>query len=191
MDNDLTLPQFVNNSIDYLTGDTTLIFSPGNYSLESELIIKNVHSFSMFAWPGSSSKAVITCDHNARFDFWNVSTVTVSGLKFVGCFENHVISVNPFQLENSGFFGNGQARVNSKILTVENSIANLDGVLFLSAIETLHNSTVSQEAGENRTTIISNIRVIGILLKKTNIEITQSWFEGNHVGLGGALIYAE
>ena len=48
-DSDLTLSQFVDNSIDYLTNDTTLIFSPGNYSLESELVIENVHSFSMFA----------------------------------------------------------------------------------------------------------------------------------------------
>ena len=30
MDNGLTLSQFVNNSSDYLTNDTTLIFSSGN-----------------------------------------------------------------------------------------------------------------------------------------------------------------
>ena len=134
---------------------------------------------------------MITCGHNARFEFRNVSTVTVSGLEFVGCFENHVVSVSPFQLENSGFFGNGQARINSTILTVKNSVANLDGAVFLSAIETLQNSTISQEAGDSCTTITSNIRVIGLLVKRTNIGIIQSWFEGNHVGLGGALIYDE
>ena len=83
---DLTLSQFINNSSDYLTNDTTLIFSPGSHSLESQLTVENIHSFSMFVWPGSSSKAVITCHgHNARFEFSNVSTVTVSGLEFVGC----------------------------------------------------------------------------------------------------------
>ena len=100
MGNSLTLSQFAEN----LTNETTLIFSPGNYSLESELVVEDVHSFSMFVWPGSSSKAVITCGHNARFEFRNVSTVTVSGLEFVGCFDNHVISVSLFQLEKSGFF---------------------------------------------------------------------------------------
>ena len=123
---DLSLSQFINNLSDYLTNETTLIFSPGNHGLESELTVENVHSFSMFMWPGSSSKAVITCHgHNARFEFSNVRTA--SNLEFVGCFENHVISVDQFQLESSGFFGNGQAMVNGTVLE---SIANLDMVAF-------------------------------------------------------------
>ena len=47
-----------------------------------------------YVWPGSSSKAVITCSHDARFEFRNVSTVTVSGLEFVGCFENRIVAVD-------------------------------------------------------------------------------------------------
>ena len=114
-DIDLTLSQFVNKSSIYLTNDTALnqIFSPGNYSLESELIIENVQLFSMYGWSISLSKAVITCGDNARFEFRNVGIVTVSGLEFVGCFENYVLSVGQFQLENSAFCGNGQAIVNS------------------------------------------------------------------------------
>ena len=74
---DLSLSQFINNLSDYLTNETTLIFSPGNHGLESELTVENVHSFSMFMWPGSSSKAVITCHgHNARFEFSNVRTAS-------------------------------------------------------------------------------------------------------------------
>ena len=106
MDNALTLSQFVDNSSTFFRDDTGLIFCSEDFSLESELVVKHVHSFSMFLWPGSSSKAVITCGHNARFEFRNVGTVTVSGLEFVGCFESHVISIGQFQLENSGFFGN-------------------------------------------------------------------------------------
>ena len=118
VDNRLTLSQFIDNSIDHLTNDTKLIFLPGNYSLESELIVENVHSFSMFAWPPSfSSKAVIVCGHNARFALtkFNISNVTVSGLEFVGCFKNHVVTVNQFQLEHSSFFGHGQAIVNGTV----------------------------------------------------------------------------
>ena len=98
VDNELTLSQFLYNSSNYLKNDTVLIFSPGNYSLESELIVENVHSFSIFA---SSSKAMITCGHNARFKFINVSSAIASGLEFVGCFGNYVLSVGHFQLENS------------------------------------------------------------------------------------------
>ena len=83
------------NLSDYLANDTTLslIFLPGKHSLESDLIVENVHSFSMYTWPGSSSKVEITCGHKTRFEFSNVSTVTVSGLEFTGCFQNHVITV--------------------------------------------------------------------------------------------------
>ena len=123
MNNSLTLSQLINNSSHYLRNyETTLILSPGNYSLESELIVKNIHSFSMLAWPSLSSKAVIVCSHNARFEFSNVSIVTVSGLEFVGCFENYAVSVGQFQLEDSAFFGNGQTIVNSTVLTIDESV---------------------------------------------------------------------
>ena len=178
MDNDLTLSQFINNSSesDYLKSNTRLIISPGNYSLESELVIENVHSFSMCVWPGSSSKAVITCDHNARFEFRNVSTVTVSGLEFVGCFENHVISVGRFQLENSGLFGNDQALANGTVLIIEESVASLDRVALISAVEKLQTGAAPQVPDDCYACTIETImdKVIGILLKRSNIRITQS-----------------
>ena len=187
MNNSLTLSQFVNSSIDYLTNDTTLILSPGNYSLESELVVENVHSFSMFAWPSLSSKAIIVCSHNARFEFSDVSIVTVSGLEFVGCFNNNVLSVDHFQLENSQFFGNSQTIVNSTVLTVEESSANLDEVAFTSIAK--QPSALSEYCNTTISTMCTH-GVIGILLKRSSIKITQSWFEGNDVGLGG-VIYDE
>ena len=128
----LTLSQFVSNLSSYLrvTSDTTLIFLPGNHSLESELLVENVHSFSMYAWHGSSSKATITCRHSARFEFRNVNTVTMNGLEFIGCSENRMISVDQFQLENSEFIGNGI--IHDTVLSIEESTAKLDRVLFLS-----------------------------------------------------------
>ena len=118
--NELTLSQFVNSSTSYLTNNTRLVFSPGNYSLESELVAENVHSFSMSAWP---MRATIICGKNSRFEFRNISTVSVSGLEFIGCFENHVVSIDLFQLQNSQFFGNGQVLVNGTVLTIEHSTA--------------------------------------------------------------------
>ena len=132
----LTLSQFINNLSSYLrvTSDTTLILLPGNHSLESELLVESVHSFSMYAWHGSSSKATITCHHSARFEFRNISTVTVSGLEFVGCSENRVKSVDQFQLENSEFIGKLNAIIYAyvTVLSIEESTAKLDRVLFLS-----------------------------------------------------------
>ena len=186
-DNDITLSQFVNNFTSYLTNDTSLVFSPGNYSLESELVIEHIHSFSMSVWP---MKAVIICSKNARFEFRNISAVSVSGLELVGCFENRVVSVGLFQLENSKFFGNGQAMVNGRVLIIEKSTASLNGVVFISALEKLQTSAAPQELSESCPIgIIETVdAVIGILLNRSNIRITQSWFEGNKVGLG-AVVY--
>ena len=200
VDNELTLSLFVNNSSNYLTNDTTLIISPGNYSLESELVVENVYSFSIFAWPATSSKIVITCGHNARFAFRNISIVTVSGLEFVGCFENHVLSVGQFQLENSGFFGNGQPLVNGTVLSIEESTANLNRVAYVSVIlldnEPLTIQQISELQNPNNCTELAQIfstvdRAIGISLTRSSISITQSCFEGNNVGLIGGVIYDE
>jgi hypothetical protein len=149
----------------------------------------------MYAWPGSSSKVVITCGHNARFEFRNVSTVTVSGLEFVGCFENHVISVGRFKLENSGFIGNGQPIVNSTVLSIEESTANLDRVVFNDMMLTALNE---QAYYQYNCTVLDEIfstvavdRVTGIALTSSNVTITHSRFEGNNVGPIGAVISNE
>ena len=172
----LTLSQFVSNLSDYLTNDTRLIFSPGNYRLESDLIVENVHSFSVFAWPWYSSKAVIVCDHNARFEFKNVNVVTVSGLEFVGCFENYVVSVSQFHLESSSFFGHGLAIDNGTVLTIDESTANLDRVAFISV-------TVVNLPEISYTVHAPMDTVIGISLKTSTIRITNSLFKGNSGGV--------
>ena len=65
----------------------------------------------------------------------------MSGLEFVGCFENHVVSVGQFQLENSGFFGSGQTIVNLNgtvtVLIIEERAANLNRVTiaFVSVVD--------------------------------------------------------
>ena len=172
VDDDLSLSQFVNNSINYLINDTRLIFLPGNYSLESNLLVENIHSLSMSAWPISSSKAVITCGHN---EFRNASIVTVSGLEFVECFKYHVVSVSHFQLENSGFFGNDQAIINGSVLIIEDRTASLDSVVFLSAVEKLQSDAASQqELPESCTVgvIETTDVVIGILSRRSSIRIT-------------------
>ena len=170
----LTLSQFVNNSSSYLrvTSDTTLIFLPGNHSLESKLLVENVHSFSMYAWHGSSSKAMITCRHSARFEFRNISTVTVSGLEFVGCSENRVISVDQFQLENSGFIGNGI--ISGTVLSIEESTAKLDRVLFLSQNSRICAAIVNSNVTVSHSTFKSNTGEVLNVLKVGNTNTNMS-----------------
>ena len=58
----------------------------------------------------------------------------------------------------------------------------------MSAIEKLQYSGTPQELLENcSATSDTTDLVIGILLMGSSISITQSWFEGNKVGLGGVI----
>ena len=80
-DHHLTLSQFVKNSSGYLASDTQLIFAPGNHSLEDKLLVENLHSFniSVESTSTTSSRAVIVCDYDGRFEFSNTATVNVNG----------------------------------------------------------------------------------------------------------------
>ena len=178
-DHHLTLSQFVKNSSDYLRNDTQLIFASGNYSLESKFLIENVHSFSISVESILSSRAVIVCDHNGEFEFSNTTTVNVTGLDFVGCFENHVISVGHFRIEHSRFYGEAQL-VNGTVLNIDESTATLDRVAFISTVQvSIPNDAVhlnlSDSCPDSATVVLS---------RKSITVISQSWFEGNNVGLG-------
>jgi hypothetical protein len=95
------------------------------------------------------------------------------------------VSIGLFQLQNSQFFGNGQALVNGTVLTIEESTASLDGVVFTSAVEKLQSSTTPQNLPEDCTigTVESMDVVIAMLLKNSSIRISQSRFERNKVDL--------
>ena len=195
VNNNLTLSQLIHNSSNYFMEDTRLIFSSGtNYSLELELVAENIHSFSMYAWPPSSSKAVIICSANARFAIRNVSIVTLSGLEFVGCFENHVESVVQFQLENSWFLGSSQALVSGTVtvLRIEESVANIDRVTMAFISVSVVNAMLSTPPNLPENCIRLSVsstrdRVIGLSLNRSTTRITQSQFERNNVGLGAVI----
>ena len=176
----LTLTQFAVNSSYYLTSDTTLIFAPGNHSLESKFIVENVQSFSMFSESTfSPNHAVIVCNQHANLKVTNVVIVTVIGFnEFVGCIENRVESVDKFHLKDSGF--HGQAKVNSTaLIIVSETNTTLDRTSFL--------SNVGNEQERESPFLTGGGAIMSV---HSSITITQSWFEGNSARVGGA-IYSE
>ena len=135
----------------------------------------------MFVEPIFSSKAVIICDHNARFEFRNINIVTVSGFDFVGCFKNLVVSVGHYKFENSHFCG--QTVVNGTVLTIEESTATLDRVAFICTVGTNLQDGIAYYY-VNSSEYFPTDRATGVLSRKSVIVNAQSWFEGNNVGLG-------
>ena len=99
----LTLSQFMNNSSDDLSANTTLHFLQGEHYLDSTLLIKNVDTFYMSS---RDRNVTIVCNHSgAQFKFSNVSVVHINGLTFIGCTGNKFIYVSQFTLEDSQFIG--------------------------------------------------------------------------------------
>ena len=79
----LTLAQFTANLDTYLTWSTTLLFLPGDHSLESDFLVMESVSLSLQL---NSKSAKIHCNSFASFYFENVSMVYVHGIEFLECF---------------------------------------------------------------------------------------------------------
>ena len=163
--------------------NTTLIIAPGNHSFESDIIIEDIHSFSMFAEPFFSTPQII-CSLDTKFEFRNVNTVTINGLDFIECSGNLLELISQFQLADSTFYSH--AGVHGTTLTIAESTANLDRVAFLSIIESAQNLNISilrpqENCNFNSTTIYR------ILSNNSIIVITQSLFNGNVMGVGAVI----
>ena len=104
----------------------------------------------------------------------------MSGFDFVGCFENLVVSVGHFKLENSHF--HGQTVVNGTVLIIDESTATLDRVGFISTVGTNLQDGAYYYVNSSEYCPID--RATGVLSRRNVVVITQSWFEGNNVGLG-------
>ena len=126
----LTLSQFVSNSSNYLTNNTTLIFAPGCHTMESELTVHNIHSFSMLAETTPLTETEVICYGHAKFKFSNVSVVTMSNFKFSECTESKVQFVHHFFLKKSTFYGRVNVSDCGTILTMVEAASYLDRVSF-------------------------------------------------------------
>ena len=182
----LTFSQFISdlaNLVYNKCDNTTLIFAPGYHRFELDLIIQDVHSFSMHAEP-FSSKTRIVCSLHAKFEFRNVNSVTVSGLYFIGCSGNQLRSVNRFQLTNSTF--DSHAEADGTTLTITESTAYLDKVGFLSTFEIAlyHADTSIQDI-----CTLDSATIYKILTNRSVAVISQSSFERSVMGVG-AVIYS-
>lgn len=67
----LSLSRLSNKSVLYsLSQNTTLLFLPGDYTLESKVSVTNASNFSMMS---STSNVSIYCHQNASFKFENIA----------------------------------------------------------------------------------------------------------------------
>ena len=87
----------------YTNGSTTLIFLPGNHSLDIELHAVNSVSFSMYS--EDISAASIICSNNGFLTFSNVQFIHINNLHFFGCGQGTAYTVDYFSMQECIFRG--------------------------------------------------------------------------------------
>ena len=70
-----------------MESDVSLVFLPGNHTLDIPLLVENANSFRMEMIGNYSDDTKIECNHEKGFNFeiGNVTDVYISGLQFIGC----------------------------------------------------------------------------------------------------------
>ena len=99
----LTLSQFAANSSNNET-DVSLLFLPGNHTLDRELLLAHGHNFSMSKYAKDNKTVFVICNNQlGRFDISETTSVSISSLNFIGCSSNRVSQVTGLTIADSIF----------------------------------------------------------------------------------------
>ena len=91
----LTLSSFAANVSLYLDNSTSLMFQPGNHTVQSTLNITNVAEFSMTSYSANQSRLHVICETPlpSFFMFEAVGRIYISNLNFFGC-EQKILEID-------------------------------------------------------------------------------------------------
>ena len=156
-----------------LTSDTTLIFLPGNHSLDRDIAVTNVARFVMLGdmtdLPNIASR--IVCKGSEGLTFHTISLLHIHFLQICSCGSGtepavSVVSVSRVEILGSVFQYNGKAS-----FLVVGSLFNSNGTNFSSSSGTglmlcnshveLHNSVLSNNSGGGINSTNSTLNLVG------------------------------
>ena len=188
----LTLSQFAANS-SYIETDTSLLFLPGNHTLDRELLLAQLNNFSMTKDGVGNETIFVKCStHSRRFHIRETTSVSIHGLHFIGCGSNNVFQVNWLTITSSTFQGVQEG--NTVLVVNEVSVATIDRCSFLS------NSLHYPIFGPFVKLILYGDEILdyvyfqrstpsGMLyMAFSNVSIISSKFMHNRADIGGALV---
>ena len=184
----LTLSQFAANS-SYIETDTSLLFLPGNHTLDRELLLAQVNNFSMTKDGVGNETIFVKCStHSGRFHISETTSVSINGLHFIGCGSNNVSQVNWLTINSSTFQGVQEG--NTVLVLNEVSVATIVRCCFLSNslhlkinVRTISSANVFLDYVYQRSTSRGMLYVA-----YSNISIIGSKFMHNRADIGGALV---
>ena len=160
-----TLSHYITESHQYFTSNTTLVFIPGNHSLEKGLLIRDITSLAMIGNSSAFISSNIVCNTNKpeSFTFYNISEVHIHSLAFISCGSSTVgaaVSLSVIYLANisSCTFHNNINR--NYYGDIGGALAVVTSTLTLSET-TFTNNIANSAHGGSFYTEKSNVTVIG------------------------------
>ena len=125
----LTLSQFAVNS-SHNEKDISLLFLPGNHTLDRELLLAHGHNLSMSKHVKDNERVFVECiRHLGRFNISEATFVSIKGLHFIGCGSNRASQVTQLTIADSIF---QDVEDNSTVLELNRvDIANIERSQFL------------------------------------------------------------
>ena len=184
----LTLSQFAANS-SYIEMDTTLLFLPGNHTLDRELLLAQVNNFSMTKDGVGNETIFVECStRSGRFHISETASISINGLHFIGCGSNNVSQVNWLTITSSTFQGVQEG--NTVLVLNKVSAATIVSCSFLS--NSLHYPIIGSNnfpGDEILDYVYQRSTPSGMLyVAFSNVSIISSKFMHNRADIGGALV---
>ena len=161
----------------------TLIFLQGEHNLHSQLTVVNSSELVMYSTTENTS-TWISCDDFELFTFYNVPSVQIRNLMFVGCGENFLQEINLLTIYNTVFQGHHDSGV---ALLLFYSTTNITNSSFVS------NTGTYQFPLEDYILQGDKYKEVGgaIAAYQSKLWITECSFSGNSAEVGGALFIEE
>ena len=192
-----TLSQFAANSSHNET-DVSLLFLPGNHTLDQELLLANGHNFSMSKYAKSNETVYVECiSHFGKFDISETTSVSINCLYFIDCSNTRISKVTWLTITDSTFQG---VKYESTVLDI-NKVINTIIVRSQFLNNTLESYT---NYNDSYTTLIlqyldfdetldyvyhqQNTSSGALYMAFSNVSIVSCRFMYNRADIGGALV---
>ena len=164
----------------------SLSFLPGNHTLDGQLSVAYIDSFTMERAANFNEAVFLECtDSSARFRISQIRFVSIKSVHFIGCGSNTLDQVDSFFATDTSFQGLGlrdEPRGTALIL-LEVISATIVKSLFLNNYA---NNSVNPYA---RNEFVNDFTLFGgaLYVAYSNVTIDTTTFVGNMADLGGAL----
>ena len=184
----ITLSQFAANS-NHNETDISLLFLPGNHTLDGELFLSQVNHLSMTKDGLDNETVFVECSsYSGRFHISETTSFSIMDLNFIGCGCNNVSHVKRLTITRSTF--QGVQEENTVLMLNDVSVATIVETAFLS--NSLYYPIITGFI--KLTKILDYVYFqrstpIGALyVAFSNVSIISSRFIQNRADIGGALV---